>query len=344
MLMIKKLGHGLVLGKFMPLHEGHLHLLHFANESCHKLTIMVCSQWYEPIPGDIRHSWMKQMFPNANVVHQYEPIQQEPTDDKDEKFWLEWKQAIQRHCIPSDFDAVFGSEDYGWKLAKTLGCDYVPVDRLREMVPTSGTAIRENPMGNWPYIPIVCRPYFVKRFAVLGPESSGKSTLVTALGEAFNTIAVHEYARPYFDEMVRAGMRAPGEFTVEDLSNVARGQRVAEESLAFRANRVMFVDTDSLTTKIWMNHLYPGLHLPWLEQDALERKYDYSFVLDPRDVPYEAQDQRVMKDINERVAFKQNIVIELEKAKRPFIILRGSFEAKVKTVTEMIEKFINGVF
>lgn len=47
--------------------------------------------------------------------------------------------------------------------------------------PLSGTAIRTDPMANWPYIPRCVRPYFVKRVCVFGPESTGKTTLACRL-------------------------------------------------------------------------------------------------------------------------------------------------------------------
>lgn len=65
MLEEKKIGSGLVFGKFMPLHLGHVLLLRFAEASCHRLTIVVCSLENEPIPGHVRFQWVKKNVPGG---------------------------------------------------------------------------------------------------------------------------------------------------------------------------------------------------------------------------------------------------------------------------------------
>ena len=40
---------GLVLGKFMPLHKGHIHLIETAAAEVDELTVLVCSTKEEPI-------------------------------------------------------------------------------------------------------------------------------------------------------------------------------------------------------------------------------------------------------------------------------------------------------
>jgi cytidyltransferase-like protein len=50
---------GLIIGKFMPPHQGHKYLVDFARNYCGKLTVMVCSIQQEPIEGKLRYEWMK---------------------------------------------------------------------------------------------------------------------------------------------------------------------------------------------------------------------------------------------------------------------------------------------
>jgi len=52
-----------VLGKFMPLHKGHQHLIDTARLHSQLVTILVCSLSSEPIPGELRYKWMKQSYP-----------------------------------------------------------------------------------------------------------------------------------------------------------------------------------------------------------------------------------------------------------------------------------------
>src|SRR5918912_2793574 len=135
---------------------------------------------------------MRELFPGARVVHLTDENPQEPAEHPD--FWRIWRDSLAR-VLPGRPDHVFASEDYGPKLAEVLGADFVPVDRAREVVPVSGTAVRADPMGNWQYLPDCVRPSFVRRVCVFGPESTGKSTLARDLARHFRTVAVPEYPR-----------------------------------------------------------------------------------------------------------------------------------------------------
>src|SRR5262249_52380975 len=163
-------------------------------------------------------------------------------------FWNLWRAALQR-VLPCRPDRVFASEDYGKRLAEELGGAFVPVDRSRWAVPTSGTAVRTDPMASWDYLPRCVRPYFVKRVCVFGPESTGKTTLARQLAEHFRTAWVPEYARTLLEAR-------DGELTASDLPLIARGQVASEDALARNARKVLICDTDPLATLVWSETLY----------------------------------------------------------------------------------------
>ncbi len=71
------------------------------------------------------------------------------------------------------------------------------VDPKRTFMSISGAQIRENPFRYWEYIPTEVKPFFVRTVAILGGESSGKSTLVNKLANIFNTTSAWEYGRDY---------------------------------------------------------------------------------------------------------------------------------------------------
>ena len=54
---------GLVLGKFLPPHAGHLYLIETALREVDHLTVLVCSLEREPIPGALRFHWMRELAP-----------------------------------------------------------------------------------------------------------------------------------------------------------------------------------------------------------------------------------------------------------------------------------------
>jgi len=335
----KKIGNGLVFGKFLPLHEGHLYLLNFAQKSCHRLTILVCTLKSEPIPGEIRFRWVKDLFPTANVVHHYDEIPQEPKEHSD--FWNIWRQSIKRHCPDEEFDCLFGSEDYGWRMAKEMGIEYIPVNRVRSLVPISGTAMRKNPMKNWAFLPQIVHPYFVKRVCLVGPESTGKSILAQKLAAHYQTVFVEEYARSLLDEYVQNRGYQGGEVKYPDIATIARGQIATEDSLALRANRVIFCDTDLITTVYW-SHYYFKKCLAWVKKEAETRKYDLYLLLDT-DTPYVKDAQRPMTKLKDRQEFHQWWQIELKKRKRKFLNLQGNWDERFEKARQAVDQLLKEV-
>jgi HTH-type transcriptional regulator, transcriptional repressor of NAD biosynthesis genes len=333
----KRVGSGMVLGKFMPLHEGHMHLLHFAQMSCHRLTILVCSLANEPIPGEVRFQWVCSMFPQANVVHHYADIPQEPGEHP--KFWDMWKTSIAKHCPNEEFDTVFGSEDYGWKLAEVLKCEYIPVNRIRNLVPISGTQMRKNPMKYWKYLPTVVRPYFVRRIVLIGPESVGKTTLSRMLAERFSTVFVDEYGRRYLEEKIRTAGYKPDEFQLDDIPNIARGQMVSEDSMAFRANKLLFCDTDLLTTTFWSN-VFLGSCPAWIEKEAVRRRYNLTVLLSPEGAPHEQDGTRIMGDPALRTRFFEQMEVALKQQSRPYHVVSGDWNNRFETISELAKEIL----
>jgi len=120
----------------------------------------------------------------------------------------------------------------------------------RAEVPVSSTEIREWATAHWEYIPEVCRDHYVRKVLVVGGESTGKSTLVENLALAYNTNFVREIGR---DTCEYAGGE---EFMVEDdlVENFIR-QKDEVRRAARYSNRLLFVDTDALTTGFYCDLL-----------------------------------------------------------------------------------------
>src|ERR1044071_5376652 len=83
---------GMILGKFMPPHRGHQHLIDFARERVGELTILVCSLECEPIPGRLRYEWVTEMCPNARVIHVTDENPSEPHEHP--RFWEIWTETV----------------------------------------------------------------------------------------------------------------------------------------------------------------------------------------------------------------------------------------------------------
>lgn len=316
---LKRAGHGMLLGKFLPPHLGHVYLGEFARHFVDRLTIVVGTLPTEPIPGTLRFEWMKELFPTAKVVHLDEVLPQEPSEHPD--FWNIWRTALQR-ILPESPDYVFASENYGHRLAAELGAAFIPVDPGRTIRPVSGTAIRQNPHAHWELIPPCVRPYFLTRVCIFGPESTGKSTLTADLAAAFGTLHVPEYARTFLETHGR-------EPTESDLLSIAHGQVASENALAPHANRYLFCDTDPLLTTIWSRFLFDRCD-PALEELATGHHYDLH-VLTGTDVAYEDDKIRYLPERREE--FHRVCREALESTGRRFIAVSGSRDERVEQVS-----------
>jgi HTH-type transcriptional repressor of NAD biosynthesis genes len=318
---------GLVLGKFLPPHKGHQYLIDFARNYVDELTVIVGTLRNESIAGSLRFQWMKESFPTVRLVHLTDENPQEPQEHPD--FWKIWRNSI-RKFITLGPDYVFASEKYGQRLAEELGSTYIPVDEQRELVPISGSQIRHAPLKHWEYLLPVVRPHFLKRICIFGPESTGKSTLAKDLAHHYETCHVAEYARTLLTAL-------NNEFTEDDFHTIARGHIASENAMALQANRLLFVDTDLLTTTLWSKVFYNHCHL-WIEEAAQQRHYALYLVTDV-DVPWVADAQRFLP--KDRQEFLDKCIHLLEELKRPYVLLRGSWKERFKKACQVIDKLIS---
>jgi NadR type nicotinamide-nucleotide adenylyltransferase len=318
---------GLVLGRFRPPTLGHCYVVDFGRRYVDHLTVVVGSLRQEAIPGDLRHRWMRELFPDAEVLHLTDENPQHPEDHPD--FWRIWHDSLRR-LLPTGPDFVFASEDYGVTLARVLGATYIPVDHERRLVPVSGSAVRNDPMRYWRYLPVPVRPYFVRRVCIIGPESTGKSTLAARLARRFDTVVVGEYARALID-------RHAGAVTESLFPAIVRGQRASEEALARQANRVLVCDSDAFTTLLY-RQLYVGDCPADIREAADRARYDLYLVTSP-DTPYVSDPQRHHPE--QRGWFFDRCVEWVRSRSARHVILRGSWDERFDRACAAIEELVD---
>ena len=131
-----------------------------------------------------------------------------------------------------------------------------------------------------------------KKIVVIGPESTGKSSLCAALATHYGTDWVPEYAREYLQEH---GMN----YSYSDLMTIARGQLALEDKLAAgAANSLLFVDTDMYVMKVWSEYVF-GRCDAWILDQVASRKYD-AYLLCRTDIPWVMDDLREYPDLESR--------------------------------------------
>jgi HTH-type transcriptional repressor of NAD biosynthesis genes len=317
---------GMVLGKFMPPHLGHLYLCDFARNYVDELTIVVGTLPSEPIPGVVRFEWMRQLYPDCNVVHLDKVLPQDPSETSD--FWDLWRTAL-RDVVSQLPDVVFASEAYGHRLAKELGARFIPVDPDRSIHHVSGTAVRQDPFQHWDMLPACVRPWYAKRVCVFGPESTGKSTLTMNLARHFDTVAIPEYARTYLEAQ-------DGKLSFADIPQIARGQMASEDALIPQSNRIAIQDTDLLETVVWSKFLY-GECPEWIEQEAGLRRADL-YILTDVDVPWVADVVRYLPE--DRMSFFENCKAALESMGANYIVVSGDWNTRFHAAVNAVEASI----
>ncbi len=315
---------GLIIGKFMPLHAGHQYLIATARRQVDTLTIILFSKSHEPISGPLREAWLSETYPDLSLVH----IDRDgPVDFASETAWQFWVDAIHA-AVPSPIDVVFTSEPYGDELARRLGARHIAVDPERQRLPISATAIRAAPLAHWDYLPPAVRAHYVRRVAIVGAESTGKTTLAQALAAHFNTVWVPEYARDYL--IARGGI-----CTEADMPVIAEGQAAAEDALARQANRLLICDTNLLTTRLWHEHYFgpPPAHLTAL---AAEHTAHLTLLCAP-DTPWVADGLR--DSPGHRAWFHDRFQAELDAARLPYVVLSGPYPARLPAAIEAVTEF-----
>lgn len=117
-----------------------------------------------------------------------------------------------------------------------------------------------------------------KRILLLGPESTGKSTLASDLAAYFGEPWVPEFARNYLNQLGRP-------YTYSDLLRIAKGQMALEDKQAKDARKFLFCDTDLRVIQVWSMHKFGKVH-EWTLRELPKRQYDL-ILLTAIDLPWE---------------------------------------------------------
>lgn len=314
---------GLVVGRFMPLHKGHIALVHFAARQCDALIVLMTYAASDHIPGPLRFEWMKKEFEslkNVRLEMLKNPFDEDSISIMDRvSIWS----MLLKERIPA-IHVVFSSEEYGFQLAQQLEVPNISFDLERRNVPVSSSMILEHPFRYWQFIATPARGYFVKKICFYGPESTGKSTMAKRLAEIYHTEFVPEVSK----ELITSN-----DFTQEDIVRIGHAQtkRVIEESSI--AYKFLFCDTDLITTQIYSRYYLKEVP-PILFQLEKEVSYDLYFLFDI-DVPWVADGLRDLG--GRRLEMFHVFKNELEKRNIKYDLLTGSYLEREAQIINKIE-------
>ena len=317
----------LVIGKFMPIHNGHLALIEFAAAQADEVIVSMSYTESDPIDPMLRLGWIKEIFSsNPNIIP---AIIKDDFDDESlplQERTKKWAVVINK-TYPK-IDVIVSSEEYGESFAINLNATHILFDAERKKFPVSASLIREKPFRYWDFIPPVVRPYFVKKICFYGAESTGKSFMAQKLAQHYHTEFVPEVAR----ELITSN-----EFTEADIIKIGYAQIDRINEKLKTAKKILFCDTDTITTQIYSQHY---LHTVPAILYELEKQvqYDRYFLFDI-DVPWVADHLRDLG--NERALMHNLFKGELEKRDIPFTLVTGNYEKRVAFVKGEIERMLS---
>jgi NadR type nicotinamide-nucleotide adenylyltransferase len=168
-----------------------------------------------------------------------------------------------------------------------------------------------------------------RKIVVIGPESTGKSTLSAALAKALDTAWNPEFARAYLE-----GLGRP--YTGEDLPRIGAGQIAGEEALLPGANRFLICDTDLYVIKVWSEASFGACDRRILETIAT-RRYDL-YLLTNIDLPWEDDPLREHSAPEERAYFYHQYRDIVQQSGVPWADIRGSGEERLERALAAIRR------
>ena len=167
-----------------------------------------------------------------------------------------------------------------------------------------------------------------KRILILGPESTGKSTLSEKLAKHFAEPWVPEVAREYLEKLDRP-------YAFDDLLQIGKQQMQLEDELALQANNYLFCDTDLRVIQVWSQHRFGEVD-PWVLEEIARRTYDL-ILLCATDLPWQADPLREHPDLEMRQQFFE-IYKQLSQASGfPWILISGDTAERLSTAIQAVE-------
>lgn len=172
----------------------------------------------------------------------------------------------------------------------------------------------------------------MKKIVVLGPESTGKSTLCELLSAHYNAPWVREYAREY---LLEHGTN----YSFEDLLTIAKGQlREEDEVINKNIQPLVFIDTDMHVMKVWCEFVFGKTH-PFIIEELSRRKYDL-YLLCNVDLPWVKDELREYPDLETRSTLYEIYKKIMIDEQLPWVDISGDHEQRIATAIKAVDSIL----
>lgn len=184
----------------------------------------------------------------------------------------------------------------------------------------------------------------IKKIVIIGPESTGKSTLCAMLAKHYNTTWVPEYAREFLE-------KNGSNYVYDDLLKIAKGQIAQEENGIQEVMHVqkdslsddnfsskIFIDTDMYVMKVWCEFVFDQCH-NWILNQIANRQYD-AYLLCDVDLPWVKDELREYPDFEIRKRLFYFYKEAMISQNTPWCIISGNYDQRLKKAIDFVDKMV----
>jgi nicotinamide riboside kinase len=197
----------------------------------------------------------------------------------------------------------------------------------------------------------------IRKIVIVGPESTGKSTLCEELAQEFHTEWCPEFARFFL-------LENGTQYTFDQLLEIARGQLALEEEYTRKIEQkwswsaqencwinshdlitsiqppTLFIDTDMYVMKVWCEYVFGRCH-PFILEQIAKRKYDGYLLCSP-DLPWVKDELREYPDDKNRIELFHLYKDLLINQTTPWAIISGNDEQRLLSAIHAVNNMLPG--
>ena len=339
---------GVYIGKFYPFHNGHGYVIEEAVKQLDKLIILICWEDGQTIPLELRVKQIEDWCKSKNILHKVEidecldslKIGVEYDGESRHDLSKVWSDYLMSRYVFDNITHFVGSEPYVKLMADFQKINHLTFDRMYDI---SSRKIR----GDFAMINSI--KDYIPKIAIVGIESSGKSTLVRELSKILPDIeVVDEYGRIYCEANTNISNHINHEEILvgQDFINIALGHNrmviSAHRKALARNSNLVLCDTEHVVTSRFLSY-YDGYENEklYLENMSKSQHYDLVIYLEPLELELDG----TRLDYNEKERNEQNFKLKTmikNVHKNIVFIYTDDLKERVELTLEEINKYKRG--